>query len=90
MNGSPLSRFVLLPPASAGAGGGTDSNALLAIGIGVAAGIVGLGYLVLASSGYGVRRKRLGPMAAIPAERDPNLPPQSRSSDRSRHPRRRI
>jgi Carboxypeptidase regulatory-like domain len=89
MNGSPLSKFILLPPAGAHGASGTDPNALLAIGIGIAAGIVGLGYLVLASWGYRVRRKRLGPIAAIPAERDPDLPPQSRSSDRNRHSRRR-
>ncbi|MCI4350703.1 MAG: carboxypeptidase-like regulatory domain-containing protein [Thermoplasmata archaeon] len=90
MNGSPLSKFVLLPPAGSGGGGGSDPTALLAIGLGVAAGVVGLGYLILASSGYRIRfRRRPGPLAGIPGERDPNLPLPQRSNDPRRYPPRR-
>ncbi|MCI4320111.1 MAG: carboxypeptidase-like regulatory domain-containing protein [Thermoplasmata archaeon] len=88
MNGSPLTKFVLLAPAGGG-GGGNDGTVLVAVGVGVAVAVVALAYLILRSSGGRFSRRRPGPLAGIPGERDPNAPAPTRSADRSRYPPRR-
>ena len=88
MNGSPLTKFVLLAPAGAG-GGGNDIGVLTAIGVGVSLAVVGLAYLILRTWGGRFSSRRPGPLAGIPGERDPNRPAPTRSADRSRYPPRR-
>jgi hypothetical protein len=88
MNGSALTKFVLLAPAGSG-GGDNTVGVLVAIGVGVSLAVVGLAYLVLRGWGGRFSQRGLGPLAGIPGERDPNLPPPTRSGDRSRYPPRR-